>query len=668
MKSTLIAGAIACACGLSFADELPVYSLETVVTTPQRFPAPQAASPSNVTIITAQEIRDSGARTIPELLGQQAGIHTRSSDGTPDVSIDIRGWGVSGNQNSVVLVDGLRVNDIDLSAVRWSTIPLSAIARIEIIRGSGSVLYGEGATGGVINIITKAPSKKTGGQIALAAGSYRTVDLQASAGTGGDTQAIRVTADAYNSDGYRRNNKNMDRSLLGDWRLDIPQGYVNLKFGADHQNLRFPGARLVDPTIGVNELETDRRGTRTPDNYGLRDGGILGLTYARNFPGMEFITDVLYRKKQTEAFLGSFIAADLAVSEIAPRLKIPHPLFNGRGALVLGMQASHWNYDQLRASSAASTSAPTARVYATQKNRAVFFQETLNFATTSISFGGRRHFVDYQATDVTNPAPYAQASKSYVLNAAEAGLRQKLGSRVALFGKIGRGFRLATVDESYDQYGGPFFDSSVSLLEPQVSYTRELGVDYQDTRAQFRATIFRIESRNEIHYNALTFTNMNLAPTLRRGLELEGKLKLNDTWRIFANYTYTNAQFREGVYGGTDVAGKYVPQVPMSSINAGATVTLTPQTRLNTTVSYTGKQYFDNDQANDFNQRMPAYTVADLKLIHQAGSWEFEAAVNNLFDKKYYSYGIRSNFTPGRYNAYPMPERNFWLGATYHFK
>ena len=668
MKSILITGALACACSNLWAEDLPVYSLETVVTTPQRFSAPQAASPSNVTIITAQDIRDSGARTIPDLLAQQAGIHTRNTTGTPDVSVDIRGFGMSGDQNSVVLVDGLRVNDIDLSAVRWTTIPLEAIERIEIIRGSGSVLYGEGATGGVINIITKAPSKITSGQVSAGIGSYRTSDIQAVFNTGGGNQALRIVGDAYNSDGYRRNNENLDRSLLGDWRLDLPNGHVNLKFGADHQNLRFPGARVVDPTLGVNELENDRRGTSTPANYGLRDGGILSLGYARNFGQAEFATDLLYRKKQTGAVLGSFVAADLGVTEVSPRLKLPHSLFKGQGTLVIGMQASHWVYDQLRATAGDTTATPTAHVYATQKNRALYFQETVNFSTTSLSLGARRHFTETQANDVANPATYAQGSKSAVLNAAEAGLRQKLGPRVSLFGKIGRSFRLATVDEDYDQYGGPFFDSAVSILEPQTSYTREIGVDYHTSDSQLRATYFRTDSRNEIHFNALTFTNMNLAPTRRNGVELEGKWRLNDTLRVFANYTYTVAKFSDGTYGGVAVAGNTVPLVPKNSLSAGATWQVNQQTRVNASATYVGKQYFDNDQANDFGQQMPAYTTADLKATHVAGNWAFEAAVNNLFDQKYYSYGIRSNFTPGRYNAYPMPERNFWLGATYHFK
>ena len=86
----------------------------------------------------------------------------------------MRGFGVTGPQNTLILVDGRRIADFDLSGVQWSAIPSSAIERIEIVRGGGSVLYGEGATAGVINIITEAPSAR-GSALTLrgSVGSYQ---------------------------------------------------------------------------------------------------------------------------------------------------------------------------------------------------------------------------------------------------------------------------------------------------------------------------------------------------------------------------------------------------------------------------------------------------------------------------------------------------------------
>ena len=86
--------------------------------------------------------------------------------------MDIRGFGETGPLNTLVLVDGRRVNEIDLSGVDWTQIPLDQVERIEIVRGSGSVLYGDNAVGGVINIITKKPEKPLSARVEGVIGSY----------------------------------------------------------------------------------------------------------------------------------------------------------------------------------------------------------------------------------------------------------------------------------------------------------------------------------------------------------------------------------------------------------------------------------------------------------------------------------------------------------------
>src|SRR5258706_11106777 len=69
----------------------------------------------------------------------------------------MRGFGITGDQNTLVLLNGQRLNDIELTTIGWTAVPLDSIERIEILRGSGSVLYGGGATGGTVNIITRTP-------------------------------------------------------------------------------------------------------------------------------------------------------------------------------------------------------------------------------------------------------------------------------------------------------------------------------------------------------------------------------------------------------------------------------------------------------------------------------------------------------------------------------
>ena len=141
-------------------QQRPVVVADEVVVTATRFKDRYINTPVNVTVITAEDIKNSAAKTLPDLLSEQAGItiHDYFGNNAATTTVDLRGFGVTGGQNTLILLDGRRISDIDLSGVQWSAIPFAAIDRIEIVRGSGAVLYGDGASSGVINIISKAPT------------------------------------------------------------------------------------------------------------------------------------------------------------------------------------------------------------------------------------------------------------------------------------------------------------------------------------------------------------------------------------------------------------------------------------------------------------------------------------------------------------------------------
>ena len=107
---------------------------------------------------------------------------------------------------------------------------------------------------------------------------------------------------------------------------------------------------------------------------------------------------------------------------------------------------------------------------------------------------------------------------------------------------------------------------------------------------------------------------------------------------------------------------------PKHKFNLAASWQIDPSTRLNANAQYVGTQYMDNDEANDLGVKMPSYSVVDFKLDHRIGAWLFAGTVNNMFNEKYYAYGVKSQFTPGRYNAYPLPERNVVVSAQYRFE
>src|SRR6185312_8521324 len=114
---------------------------------------------ASTSIITAQDIARSPGTTLQDVLSREAGFQTWSTTGANNgatTTIDLRGFGATASSNTLFLLNGRRLTDIDLLGVDLSAIPRDSIERIEITRGnSGAVLYGGGAVGGVVNIITK---------------------------------------------------------------------------------------------------------------------------------------------------------------------------------------------------------------------------------------------------------------------------------------------------------------------------------------------------------------------------------------------------------------------------------------------------------------------------------------------------------------------------------
>ena len=672
-KSVISAIALALA-AQAFAAE------EAVVVVATRFPEKRLEHPIGVTVITRKQIANSAAATLPELLSRYAGINTRNNSGSPDVALDLRGFGASGDQNTLVLLDGQRLNDIELTTVRWSAIPLEAIERVEIQRGGGAVLYGGGASGGTINIITRSPiAGDRSAAVGASYGSYRTNALRGTVNVAGTDTGFSLTADRYNSDNYRANNRLEQGNLLGDLRWTGNRAGLVFKFGLDHQSLRLPGVRTDV------QLQSDRRGTSTPNDYSSRDAKNAALSGRYEFDRFDVAADLSYRDTERNAFFdnyfgavgqSSFIDTRGKVWAFTPRAKVPHRLLGADSVLIVGADLDYWDYLSLRATDSATLGTPVANIAATQRDRAIYAQNhTTLGAATKLTLGVRAQRVEIAATDRANALPGASASQVRDPRSWEAALRHDFNSTTAIYGKIGASFRVATLDEMFNNCG--FFDlatfacfSTITPLEPQTSRDREIGVEHKRQSGRLRASYYRMDLRNEIHFNALTFTNMNLSPTQREGIELEGSWKLGSRWDLFGSYTHARALFRDGVYGGVDVSGKNVPLVPRDMARLALTWLPGDNTRVTGELGYVGKQYYDNDQANNFaGGQMPSYATADLKVSHALGPWKFTLAGNNLTDKKYYTYALRGGGAAAtNFNAYPMAGRNFLFTAQYRFR
>jgi iron complex outermembrane receptor protein len=173
-----------------------------------------------------------------------------------------------------------------------------------------------------------------------------------------------------------------------------------------------------------------------------------------------------------------------------------------------------------------------------------------------------------------------------------------------------------------------------------------------------QTSIYQMDLENELHLNPINFANSNLDPTRRRGVETIVTAKLADNLRLKGNLTLTDARFREGPF-----AGKFVPVVSQWTGNAMLSWDILPkQLVADFVLRYASDRFLDNDEFNRGTYKIPAHTLVDVRLGGQYKNLVWSIAVENLFDEKYFDYGLDTSFTfLGTtflsYSVYPQPGR-----------
>ena len=664
---------------------------KNILVTATRLDLDNSKARGNTTVITAADIEQSTARTLPELLGQEAGILTRSLYGNhgTGATVDIRGFGAASTQNTLILLDGRRLNDVDLSSVDFSIIPLQSIERIEITRNSGAVLYGDGAVGGAINIITRQPEKTgTSTFVKAGAGNLDTQKLDAHVSHNTGPLAVFIGAHGVSSDGYRDNNELDEKSLNSDIRYTRGNNQLFLKANWFDQELELPGVRNVNPDLGINQLKSDRRGTSTPRDYADQDGFSInpGINHYRD-DGTEAVIDFGYRTKNQTAFFddyfsdgayASYLDSDLDTRSFTPRVSKPYQLLGKDAQTTVGIDYYDSDYDSDRSLNKSTGNQPIHRLHIDQESTAIYADSTVAATPDiTVNLGARLQWVKTDATDRFDPAaPGANPvfdsqapdfDDSHRLHMLEAGIEKQFTPTTAAYIKWTRSARVATVDELFESRFDPATVTSTRIfspLDPQTSNGVDIGSSYNLDRVSFTANAYYMRLRDEIHYDPdpVASENINLDPTKRYGLELSGTVDVNDRLRLQGNYSYMRSKFRDGQYDGNTV-----PLVPENTATVSGIWKQSPATDFILTANYIDNKYFDNDQSNTFGRKIPSYKTVDAKISHHYKGYRMTAEVNNIFEEEAVDYGVSSIFSPGVYNAYPLPERTLMFTVAKSF-
>jgi iron complex outermembrane receptor protein len=643
-------------------------TLEEVVVTGTRDVQEIRKIPANVTVITREEIERSNSPTVIDLMRSEVGVAVRDWFGNiKKAGVDIRGFGETGLLNTLVLVDGRRVNEIDLSGVDWTQIPIDQVERVEVVRGAGSVLYGDNAVGGVINIITKTPEKPISARVEGIFGSYQfNKEVGSVSGKWGPLSAI-LNAGYNATEGYRENGFLRAKDVGGKLIYEVNQD-ISFNFsGSFHQDeAGFPGGL---PKVNY---ELDRRATLHPDDKAETDDGygVLGVkANLRDFGRIE--ADLSFRNRDITFFYFYSDPFSFSTSEnkinlktwgLTPRYILQMLLWNHSNKLILGFDfyKSDSRVDSESFSSFFGMTFTTVdRSEVTKKSLGPYILNEFSILENLIlSFGFRQEWVTYNTFQESSLSKVTVRDKEPAWN---VGLDYLFNKRSSAFFNFKRSFRFPVSDELFQFYPALKVNSS---LKPQTGYHYEGGVRHFFTdQIEANLTVFWVDLHDEIFLDPTIpplGENRNYPRTQRQGVELGVKVRPFEWLSLWGNYDYIRPLLRGDSFSGNDIPG-----VPRNKGSVGTDIYIGKGFQLNGRGVFVDSRYFISDFANQVD-KLDGYYSVDAKLSYLWKGLKAFIGVNNLFNRKYAEYAV-TNATGTAQSFYPSPERNFFAGISYTF-
>ncbi|MFN2308399.1 MAG: TonB-dependent receptor family protein [Gammaproteobacteria bacterium] len=629
------------------ADALHV---EPVVVSATRSLQSSVPTPAAISIIGRDEIEANGARHITEVLRGRGGVQLRDTYGDGNRAVvSMRGFGGNAAANTLILVDGRRLNNSDLGAPDLNSIALKDVERIEIIQGSAGVLFGDQAVGGVINVITRTP-RGFDGSIAVGVGSFGARELRGAVGDrNANGLAYRLSAETRSSDNYRDNNRQEYSNLFG--RIDYEHqhnGSVFLEYQAIDETLNLPGAIFAD------QVASDRTQTRFPNDFNDSRSHIaragLRQTLYENWQVEAELTD---RRSDGEGLLtGSSFTQDRHHLGFTPRLIGALPMATGDLLLTLGADLDRTDYD---------ITSPFGTTDNRQHQRSAYAQGVIPLTSQlSATLGARHAKVENDLTDSFSfPAGTSIYDSEFVTS---AGLSFAAAPEWRLFVRRDEVLRFPKIDEYTNM------DATITLLETQTGESYELGSEWRRGGHDARVVLYRLDLDNEIDYDpSASFGfggNTNLDPTRRDGLILDAHVQASDTLRLGGAYGYVDAEFDSGMF-----AGNRIPFVARHTFSLNADYRLSRAWHLFGEAQYIGERAPQGDYTNTL-ERLPGYAIYNASLDYRLNAWTVALRVDNIADKRYSDVAVRA-FNPWPTEAvgyYPAPERSARVTAKYRFE
>lgn len=638
--------------------------------------------PANVTVIAAEDIRRSGARTVQEALERVPGIVVFDQIGNRfQQSVDVRGFNSLPVPAITVYVDGVRVNEPEFNQTNFEQIPLQDVERIEVIPGPGAI-YGRNALAGVINIVTKRGGEKGVAQAEVAGGSFnnkRFVGTISGPIAGGFDYYLSSTRES--EDGFRDNS---------DGRITRTYGKIGYR-REDATDLSFSYTR-TDATLKQAgsltpaELARDRTANVVPGQFGELVH-LFTLNGRQRLPwGFSVSFNGFLRPRNAEAFTG-FRAGGGGETKTDSSSgggtgQIGHDLRLGpaRNQITAGAEYRRDDVNQL--TSAVFGLPPFAFAFQSDQSllqdvAGFYAQDTLDlFEQVSVTAGVRYdrtfyHFIDRLTLPNTGFTRFERLTP-------RAGITYNPMKELGVYFNFADGFRPPTFSEILGV--GPF--GTNPRLLPVLTRNFEVGLRGRaGDWLEGSAAAFWARTRNDIFYIPTIGpfgANANIPATRRKGVEFSLRPRYGDTADGFITYTFTEATFatnfpqteqRSGLVRSVQ-DGNLIPLVPKHRLSAGINVHPVKGLTLSMSGLYVGRSFLDQDYFN-FEPKLDPYFVLNAKGTYEYRGLTFFVLGNNILNKHYETRGIFAapifGSPPDRF-LNPAPGWSVQAGMSYRYE
>lgn len=584
--------------------------------------------------ITKQMLITSGSATITDALRASGltQLHDASGTGT-NSQIGMRGFGANASSNTLILFNGIPLTNPDLMPPDLNVLPIETINKIEIIAGSESVLYGDDAVGGVINILSDQSYDKSL-RFQCDTGSYQLKDCHLRTANHYRDLNYQVGLLAKSINNYRIHNHYLDNTLTGSAQLKHEIDQFNFHYKFTHENMQYPGA------LTAQQVQQNRRQSNSSINFFADNNQLLTVSHERRLSEFwQLNNDLLISGMGGNGIMSSPFNQFRKSLYLKPSLRYQHENLEIRAGMNLNVDYYHLGSD-------------FGLTDNSQKKGGVFFLAKHHLTDKLFFTIGARGAA--QATRlITNIT-------AYTLNRAFAstiGLEYQLSPQLAVYLRDAGSFRFPKAEEN---------TAGHLPLRTQRGTSFEGGALFDNKVYVMNWNIYQLNLRDEIAFDPLQTpenpfgSNQNLPPTYRRGTSIELRFSPANKWRFDTQINLLDARFKSGTY-----AGNRIPLVSEFIARAGVLYRFKPDWQLYLEGIFTGNEYAANDNAN-ISGIQGGYIIYNFNLRYQHDNLGLGFHANNLLNQYYYLYTVYQSGMNTEF-FYPAPTRNFIITISYYF-